>query len=68
MDNEIRSNIHAISNGLQAAFDALDNIELSLHDDIHYCKEIIKVSKEERLIVFEHFEKLKLAIKGLDEK
>lgn len=68
MNSEIRDHIHAVGNGLQAAFDALDNIEHSLHDDIHYCKEAIRVSKDERLIVFEHFEKLKLAIKGLNEK
>lgn len=65
MQDELRKHLHGVSNGLQASFDALENIEVSLFNDVEYCKEVIKLSKSEKLKAFEHMEKLRILIRSL---
>ena len=66
MENEVRKHLHGISNGLQAAFDALENIEFSFLDDVDYCQQVLKLSKSEKMKAFNHINELKKILKELE--
>lgn len=67
MKNELRKHLHGISNGLQAAFDALENIEFSFFDDVEYCQQVLKLSKSEKMKAFNHISELKKMLKDIED-
>ena len=68
MDNNkgsIRTNIHSIANGLQNAFETIENVGKFYDSDPKYCHEALKAAIEERNKTFDAIKDLRSKLKKM---
>ena len=57
--NEIKKNLHDLSNALHNAYETLENVELFMGSDPDFCAKALKAVREERGQAFESISQLR---------
>ena len=61
----VRTNIHSIANGLQNAYETIENVGKFYESDPQYCHEALKAAIDERNMAFEAIEDLRSKLKKM---